>query len=260
MVSYTYSSFRGNYTGLTSSDQADANGGRNSPNNSRAFDEPYFQYNAYGGSSSGPLPTDRPNTFKGYAYYQLGFKKNFTTNLGIFQTMYEGTPNSSILDTGAGLQAWLVYPFNRGMWADFTQNQNTGVITVGTPRVYRTPWYNQTDLQIQQSYKIAESKSVSVSATVSNALNQHKVTSVVESVDSQYSSNYIRPGNLNITGGVPFYAGAEHAYNVSNLINGTVFHSDNKSGPLTIDSQYGLPNTYQRPRTIRLAASFTVSV
>ena len=41
-LSYTYSSFRGNYNGLTSSDEADGGGGRNAPNNSRAFDETYF--------------------------------------------------------------------------------------------------------------------------------------------------------------------------------------------------------------------------
>ena len=69
MFSYTYSKLRGNYTGLTSSDISDGQqGGRSSPNNSRAFDEPYFQYNSFGGSSSGLLPTDRPNTFKGYGY------------------------------------------------------------------------------------------------------------------------------------------------------------------------------------------------
>ena len=68
MFSYTYSKLRGNYTGLTSSDIADGNGGRNAPNNSRSFDEPMFSWNAQGGSSSGLLPTDRPNAFKGYAY------------------------------------------------------------------------------------------------------------------------------------------------------------------------------------------------
>ena len=46
MFSYTYSNFRGNYTGLTSSDVADGGGGRNAPNNSRSFDEPYFSWNA----------------------------------------------------------------------------------------------------------------------------------------------------------------------------------------------------------------------
>jgi len=32
MFSYTYSHFRGNYTGLTSTDIADGGGGRNAPN------------------------------------------------------------------------------------------------------------------------------------------------------------------------------------------------------------------------------------
>jgi len=41
--------------------------GRNAPNNSRSFDETYFQYNAYGGSSSGNLPTVVPTPSKGYA-------------------------------------------------------------------------------------------------------------------------------------------------------------------------------------------------
>jgi TonB dependent receptor len=255
--SYTYSHFRGNYTGLTSSDQADAGGGRNSPNNSRAFDEPYFQFNAFGGSSSGPLPTDRPNTIKGYAYYQLGFLKKFTTDFGIFQTLYQGSPNSTILDAGAGGGAWLVYPYNRGKWVDIKQDLGTGVITVGNPRVYRTPWYNQTDLNLTQAYKVTESKAVSFSATFANLLNQRTVTSVVEEADTAYSSNYVRPGLQRITGGVPFYAAAETAYNVPALLNGTVFHSNNKNGPLTINSQYGQPNTYQIPRTIRLQASFS---
>ena len=52
MFSYTYSRLWGNYTGLTSSDEADGGGGRNSPNNSRSFDEPQFSWNDNGGSSN----------------------------------------------------------------------------------------------------------------------------------------------------------------------------------------------------------------
>jgi hypothetical protein len=94
MVSYTYSNFRGNYTGLTSSDEADnsenqSGGGRDAPNNSRAFDEPYFSYNANGGSSSGLLPTDRPNKVKVDAYYELKTGERFTSDLGIFDYIYQ---------------------------------------------------------------------------------------------------------------------------------------------------------------------------
>ena len=179
MFSYTYSHFRGNYTGLTSSDLADGGyGGRNAPNNSRAFDEPYFSYNSMGGSSSGLLPTDRPNALKGYAYYQLGFLKKFTTDFGIFQTVYQGTPNSTYIQ-GVGLPAaydFPVYVFNRGKWADVSQDPNTGAITLGNPRTYRNPWYIQSDFNIQQSYKIGEAKAVSVGATFTNLFDQRAVT------------------------------------------------------------------------------------
>jgi len=95
-----YSRLWGNYTGLTSSDEADGGGGRNSPNNSRAFDEPMFSWNDNGGSSSGLLPTDRPNTFKGYVYYELGWLKSFSTDFGIFQVMYQGSPETSLHGRG----------------------------------------------------------------------------------------------------------------------------------------------------------------
>jgi hypothetical protein len=57
MFSYTYSRLWGNYTGLTTTDQNDGNAaGRNSPDTSRAFDEPFFYYGANGKSNDGVLP------------------------------------------------------------------------------------------------------------------------------------------------------------------------------------------------------------
>ena len=263
MFSYTYSHFRGNYTGLTSSDLSDGGyGGRNAPNNSRAFDEPYFSYNSMGGSSSGLLPTDRPNALKGYAYYQLGFLKKFTTDFGIFQTVYQGTPNSTYIQ-GVGLPAaydFPVYVFNRGKWADVSQDPNTGAITLGNPRTYRNPWYIQSDFNIQQSYKIGEAKAVSVGATFTNLFEQRAVLQKYEQLDS--NSNYLNQaqflsvGGLATPDGVPFYAAVEHPYNVSALLNSNPY-SVNAGGPQTINSQYGKPLYYQQPRTIRLQAKFT---
>ena len=257
MVSYTYSHFRGNYTGLTSSDISDGgNGGRNAPNNSRAFDESYFQYNANGGSSSGLLPTDRPNTFKGYGFYQLGFLRRFTADFGIFQTLYQGSPNTSYMDVGGG-GGYPVDLFNRGIWADITQDPTTGAVTVGTPRTYRNPWYNQTDFNFQQSYKVSESKSVSFSATFTNILNEHSVTAVNEQIDSNYTgTQYATPGGLGLASGVPFYAAAMSPYNVSDALNGRN-NLNSQGGPITISSEYGKPLYYQLPRTIRLQARFT---
>jgi len=265
LFSYTYSHFRGNYTGLTSSDLSDGgNGGRNSPNNSRAFDEPYFQYNANGGSSSGLLPTDRPNTLKADAYYQFKYFHGMTTNLGIFQYFYEGSPNTSYTDVGYSEDAFPVKPFNWGKWADITQNQTTGAVTVGAPYTYRNPWYNETDFSFEQGYKISEAKSVNFQATFTNLLNEHAVTAVYSQIDSSYDGNqYITPNGQPVFNGIPFYAAATAPYNVQQSLNGVPIGgqlSNNVaggSGPETINSQYGKPLYWQHPRTIRLQATFT---
>ena len=262
LFSYTYSHFRGNYTGLTSSDIADGgNGGRNAPNNSRSFDEPYFQYNANGGSSSGALPTDRPNTLKGYAYYQFKYLHKLTSDLGIFQTLYEGSPNTSYLDVGYSENAFPVDIFNRGKWADIAQDPNTGVITVGTPRTYRNPWYNQTDFNFTEGYEVREGKTLTFAATFTNLLNEHSVTAVNEQIDSGYFGNqYVTPGGYAFYNGAAFYAAAERPYNVAQSLNGAVISgqpSNSNGFPLTISSEYGKPLYYQHPRNIRLALSFS---
>jgi len=271
MFSYTYSRLWGNYTGLTSSDQADGGGGRNAPNNSRSFDEPMFSWNANGGSSSGLLPTDRPNTLKGYVYYDLVWLRKFTTDLGIFQVMYQGSPLTSYLDVGNSFPSGLTggaFPIDivdRGKWVNVTQDPTTGAITVGNPYTKRTPWYNQTDLNITQNYKLGETKTVSFSAIFGNLLNERSVTQVEGNISSGFSSNFIAPGGFVTSDGTPFYAATFHPYNFAALMNAAPTNSNcpttsNPSGvcgPLTVNSGYGLPNRYQASRTIRLGLRFT---
>jgi hypothetical protein len=60
-----------------------------------------FSWSSFGKSSSGLLPSDRPNTFKGYLYYDIPWLHKMTTDLGIFQVMYQGTPQASFEDVGA---------------------------------------------------------------------------------------------------------------------------------------------------------------
>jgi hypothetical protein len=255
MVSYTYSHFRGNYTGLTSSDLADGGfGGRNAPNNSRAFDEPYFSWNSMGGSSSGLLPTDRPNRIKADAYYEFTWLKNFNTNLGLFQYFYQGSPQTSYMDVGYGGSAWPVDLYNRGVWADVTQNPTTGVVTVGTPRVQRTPWYIQSDFNISQAYNLHNGQSVSFAATFTNLFNQHSVTAYNEQLDTGYGFEFLAPNNTFIGDGPDFYSAAMHPYNVQALLNSSL---STGGLPITISSQYGKPLYWQIPRTIRLQLRYT---
>ena len=265
MFSYTYSKLRGNYTGLTSSDISDGqSGGRSSPNNSRAFDEPYFQWNANGGSSSGLLPTDRPNTFKGYAYYELPWMKKFTTDFGIFQYVYSGSPVTSYLDVGAGNGAWAVQAWGRGKWVDVSQDPSTGFITVGSPRTFRTPWYTQSDFSLQQNVKIGESKVVSFTANFTNLLNQHAVTAYNADITSLAITNqYITLDSTDTTcrfvtqcyigDGNSFYAAAERPYNVQDQLN----NQKGRGISAALNSAYKTPVYYQLSRGIRIGAKFT---
>lgn len=280
MFSYTYSRLRGNYTGLTSSDVSDGQlGGRSSPNNSRAFDEPYFQYNSFGGSSSGLLPTDRPNTFKGYGYYEFSWLKKFATDFGLFQYLYSGTPMSSYLDTGAGSGFYAVYAWNRGKWVDASQDPTTGVVSISAPRTQRTPWYMQTDFSVEQKFKITESKTLSFVVNATNLFNQRSVTAFnadITSWDNSAATQYLTLPTTSssavctrgtatdpqcyIANGSYFYSAAMQSYNVQALMNdrrGSCGSATTGCISTAVNSSYGKPLYFQLSRNIRLGLKFT---
>jgi hypothetical protein len=263
MFSYTYSRFRGNYTGLTSSDLSDGAGGRNAPNDSRAFDEPYFSSNANGGSSSGLLPTDRPNAIKGYVYYDLHWLRKFTTDFGIFQSAYSGTPLTSQIDVGYSFTGQPGFPVDivdRGKWIDVKQDLGTGAITTSTPYVKRTPVYTDSDFNFKQTVKLGESKTISFDATFTNLWNQHSPVEYWQQIDSDYTShNYLKPGGLYLPYGLDFYSAAMGSYDYTasmntGSLNGTTHTTD---GPITLNSWYGKPYAFQQSRNIRLGLHFT---
>jgi hypothetical protein len=297
MFSYTYSHFRGNYTGLTNTDISDGGGGRNAPNNSRAFDEPFFYYDAAGQSNNGLLPTDRPNVFKGYGYYELpwlGWFSKLSTNFGIFQYLYQGSPVSSYVDLGnsfaptigpnqvpnAEVGAFPTYILPRGEFLPVSQSP-TGAISVGTPYFRRTPWFIQSDLQLTQNYRISESKVLSYSIVVPNAFNQRSTTAYWEGIDSDFYPQYLAPTSAacaaqNGTGsaactqafnGYQFYKAAMSPYNYASLFNSAAgvcptckFASNGavqSTGPMTINSLYGQPLYHQLSRNMYMSVKFT---
>ena len=270
MFSYTYSHFRGNYTGLTSTDIGDGGGGRNAPNNSRAFDEPFFSWGANGESSSGNLPTDRPSSFKGYAYYELNHKK-FATDFGLFQFAYQGTPQTTIADVGYSFAppagAFPTYLVGRGKWVDVSQDPTSGAITTGNPRVFRTPWYVESDFNLQENYKIGETKVLSYSITVPNLLNQRAVTAYYPFLESQFFGQYMAPGGQTLyqANSIPAYYAYETGYNWQSLLTNMGGNTPQKpgapagvgTGVATINSQYGKPYLEQISRTIRMGVKFT---
>ncbi|HVI08180.1 MAG TPA: carboxypeptidase regulatory-like domain-containing protein [Candidatus Binatia bacterium] len=262
MFSYTWSRLWGNYTGLTTTDQIDGGvTGRNSPDTTRAFDEPFYYFAANGRSSDGPLPTDRPNAFKAYGYYTLpwaGHFKNNTTSFGLFQVAYQGSPMSSFSDIGASIPTGFappdpfesVYIFGRGNWVNASTDA-LGNIIFGTPYARRTPWYTQTDFNLQHAIKVNknnEHQVMTFNATFTNLLNQRAVTSYWEGFNSGYAGSVLFPGGQSLSGGAAFYQAAETAYNPQ---------ATAAADGMLLNSLYGQPWLYQISRHMRLGAQFT---
>ena len=106
--SFTWSSLRGNYSGLASSDEEDINGyGRTDPNVARFWDSWFLPYTQASKPIDGPLGTDRPLYFKAYGSYTFPFG----LTVGTVASAYSGVP-TSIEVTMGGMQGF--YPLGRG--------------------------------------------------------------------------------------------------------------------------------------------------
>jgi hypothetical protein len=286
MVSYTYSSMWGNYPGLTTTDQTDGGiSGRNSPDTSRAFDEPFYYFGANGKSTAGPMPTDRPNVIKGLGTYTLPWWKRQATTVGLFQYFYQGSPVSSQVDmmvAYGGEPYESTYIFGRGQWASMTTDPNTGAITLGTPSARRTPWYIQSDMNAKHEIKVGDNKSISFEATALNALNLHAVTAYWQSMDSMNFNTPLYPGAVpagatassgpcwgtsvtnpnapanagqavNLACGALVYQELESGYNVQQWING-----NNGQVPAVVQhGNYGKPYLFQSGRSLRFNLRYT---
>jgi len=272
MFSYTWSSLWGNYAGLTTTDQIDGGStGRDSPDTTRSFDEPFFYFGANGKSNNGPMPTDRPNTFKGDVYYRLPWKgNNQTTAFGFFSYAYQGSPVSSYVDLGDasyGAPLESTYIFGRGEWANITGT--TGNLTIGTPYFRRTPWYYQTDFNINHDIKVNknnEHQVLSLTATIPNIFNERAVTAYYQGFNSMYYDNTpLNPNGVNFGNGALLYQTLEGGYNPQQWINGGVgtiptgnpAHPFQTAPAVILSSQYGQPFRYQYGRTMRFGAQFT---
>jgi hypothetical protein len=195
----------------------------------------------------------------------LNYLHKFTTDFGLFSYLYQGSPNTTFVqDVGdPGAFSFPVDVYNRGVWANVSQNPGTGAITIGPPHVSRNPWFVDNDLNLEEDYKITESKALSFQATFTNVLNEHAVTAVNEQVDS--NSAYINQeqssslNGYNVSAGVPWYAAAMSPYNVTTMLSsgGVANLSGVTGGPQTINAAYGKPLYWQQPRTVRLQVHFT---
>jgi hypothetical protein len=254
--SYTYSRLYGNYGGLATADQSDALG-RADPNVSRSFDEPYMQFDTTGHAINGPLPTDRPNTFKAFGYYNLKWL-GMNTLIGMSQQIFEGTPLTSYLTLDGGSPQFV---YNRGMWVDVTQDPTTGNWIASAPSARRTPWFLQTDLNLVHEIKVSkthEQMRMGVEANILNLFNQRTVLNRDNSIMPQNIYGFTGMSSANIPN-PPVPATSVSGVNYQALMTGYdwLALANNPNNNASLSSLYGQPNVWQAGRSMRFKIRFT---
>jgi hypothetical protein len=246
---YTWSHLYGNYPGLTSTYIADGTGGRHNPNNNRSFDLPQMQFTAHGKAFDGPLPTDRPNTFSLFGTYEMKSILGSTT-FGLAQSIFQGTPVSTCLPTTSTTSA-CQFIEDQGNFVNFTKDATGNISSTGIIHGYRTPAFIQSDLNLTHYIHVSktrESNRVGAEINVMNVLNQH---SAMGYNDVPLTSSGTISTTTNPTG-VDYYA-LMTGYDYVALMNGLTTTPNN---PRTLSNQYGLPNTFQAARQIRIKVAY----
>jgi hypothetical protein len=157
-LSWVNSKLYGNYGGLASSDED----GRANPNVNRYFDLPELVYDTHGQAYLGRMPTDRPNTFKGFGAYDVNWKfagKPQETQIGITQLIYQGIPIQTKLYELTGGGGDYIYPEGRGDMG-------------------RTPIMARTDMVVTHFWKVTENSRVRASFNIYNLFDKRTTTNV----------------------------------------------------------------------------------
>lgn len=247
---YTYSRLYGNYPGLTSTYIADGSGGRHNPNNNRSFDLPTMQFTAHGQAYDGPLPTDRPHTLAGYGTYQIRTRLG-ESSFGLAQSIFSGTPISTCFPTTSSTSA-CQFIEDQGNFVNFTKDASGNIASAGVVKGYRSPVYSQSDVNLTHYVKVSkthENYRVGGEMNVMNLLNQHAAAGYND-VPITTSATITTTSNPT---GIDYYA-LMTGYDYVAVANGSTATS---TAPKTLSNQYGMPNTFQAARQIRLKVAFT---
>jgi len=140
-VNYTWSQMKGNYGGLSSSDE----NGRNSPNVERYWDLFYERYDSHGNPLDNILPSDRTHFMKVYGSYAFPFG----LTVGVVANGRSGLPRN----TSIGFSRMPIFPEG---YNDLNQ---------------RLPFTAWADVYVEYSLRLAKKYTVNLNATISNITN-----------------------------------------------------------------------------------------
>lgn len=230
-ANYTFSRLHGNYTGLTSSDEAHLVNGRLSPGVSRAFDLPFIGFTAEGGPDNGPLPTDRPHVFNIYGAYifdWMGSRSN-SSEFSAFQTITSGTPQTTSIYGQSSITPQLFY--HRG-------------------DLGRSPMFSQTDFNFTHRYRFGRDNrfTMAFDLNVNNLWDQDEVLAVYPTMNTTSS----RPTDAAFFTPCPGTCSRDYAnaYASGELLQRILdrFNADPNN---RLDRRYKQPQIFQGPRAVR---------
>ena len=247
-LNYTYSRLRGNYAGLTNTEELATTGsslnglGRAAPGVARNFDLPFIGYTASGGFDDGPLPTDKPHVVNIYGAYILNWWSSRTnsTEFSAFQTIQSGSPQTTYIQFG-------------GATTIFTGRNDLG----------RTEMFTQTDLGVTHRYRFGRDNRFTLAADVNiiNLLDEKNVITLQNIITNGQipltGANAIAPQFLTSGGANYDKAALINAYNRGELLDEiNTYLAGTPTALNRTRSDYGLANRFQGPRTIRFGFRF----
>jgi hypothetical protein len=215
--SYTYSSLRGNYPGFFRPET-----GQLDPGITSMFDLAGLLAN-----QEGPLPGDKPHSFKAYGSYAFDFGPKFQATAGGALRLTSGTPVNYLI----------AHP-------DYGPSEGYGL-----PRgsAGRTPALTNFDLKGGVVYTITPPYKVQFTVDVFNILNQQKAVSV----DENWTLNSAQP----IING---QCSSRNAASSSNPIAAALadcpdlqFLKSTGGRSVTINTNFAKPTAYQLPLSVR---------
>lgn len=162
---YTWSSLRGNYAGLNSSDES----GRWGANQNRYFDLWFERYDIHGNPIDGPLPTDRTHYLKAYGSYVFPFG----LTVGVVAYGRSGAPRSTTIP----FNDMTIYPDNYG-------------------DLGRYPFLFYGDIYVEYNLRFAKKYLVNLNLTINNFTNTKTlltyyntpVRTMIRATDAQHLS------------------------------------------------------------------------
>ncbi|MDQ1612297.1 MAG: hypothetical protein QOG00_2228 [Pyrinomonadaceae bacterium] len=229
-ANYTYSRLFGNYSGLASSLEKDANGvGRTSPNVSRLFDLPFQAFTANGQPVDGRLPTDRPHVFKAYGAYTQDWHGNNSTEFSAFTTATSGTP----------------------LTTTYSLYSLAPQILFGQGDLGRTEMYTQSDVAVRHKYRFGSNERFTMVAEI-DVLNVFNESNELGRQTAISGTNVVG-ANIGFTTGT---AAQREVATILGIFNGGIQTQvlnflNAPTNPERRSGTYNLSNLYQGPREVR---------